>query len=64
MGWFGAFRNVTGWVQPIAELNNYLLPLWLIALGVLLIRWPGAGHSQPVYTKTTARPFNAIAASE
>ena len=23
----------------IAEVNNYILPLWLIAMGVILIRW-------------------------
>lgn len=34
----GAFRNVTRAVQPVADLNNGLLPLWLIVLGVALIR--------------------------
>lgn len=34
----GAFRNLTPIVQPIADLNNNLLPLWLIILGVALIR--------------------------
>jgi hypothetical protein len=34
----GAFRNVCAGVQLIAEVNNYLLPLWMIILGVLLIR--------------------------
>jgi len=29
----GAFRNVTGRLQLIADINNYLLPLWLIVLG-------------------------------
>jgi len=33
----GAFRNVTPAVQKIADLNNTLLPLWMIALGVVLI---------------------------
>ena len=35
----GAFRNVTATVQPIADLNNALLPLWMIVLGVSLIRF-------------------------
>ncbi len=35
----GAFRNVTVIVQPIADLNNALLPLWMIALGIALIRY-------------------------
>ena len=39
-GWVGAFRNISSLVGPIAELNNYLLPVWLIVLGVVLIRWP------------------------
>jgi hypothetical protein len=39
-GWIGAFRNVTESVSPVAELNNYLLALWLVVLGIVLIRWP------------------------
>ena len=39
IGWVAAFRNVTSTVTPIAAVNNYLLPLWLIVLGVVLIRW-------------------------
>ena len=34
----GAFRNVTPLVQPVADLNNSLLPLWMIVLGIALIR--------------------------
>jgi hypothetical protein len=40
-GWIGAFRNATTVVDPIAEVNNYLLPVWLIVLGVVCIRWKG-----------------------
>ena len=39
IGVIAAFRNVTSAVGSIAEVNNYLLPLWLIVLGVVLIRW-------------------------
>jgi len=39
IGWAAAFRNVTSVVSPIAQVNNYLLPLWLIVLGIVLIRW-------------------------
>jgi hypothetical protein len=39
VGWVAAFRNVTSVVGPVAEVNNYLLPLWLVVLGVVLIRW-------------------------
>ena len=38
VGVAAAFRNVTAVVGPIADVNNYLLPLWLITLGVVLIR--------------------------
>jgi hypothetical protein len=32
------FRNVTAAVAPVAEVNNYLLPLWMIIFGVTLLR--------------------------
>lgn len=35
----GAFRNVAPAVQPVADLNNSLLPLWMIVFGVALIRY-------------------------
>jgi hypothetical protein len=41
-GWVGAFRNITAMVDPIAEANNYLLAVWLIILGTVLIRWRAA----------------------
>jgi drug/metabolite transporter (DMT)-like permease len=37
-GFVGMFRNVTGAVAPVAAINNYLLPLWMIAFGVVLFR--------------------------
>jgi hypothetical protein len=33
----GAFRNAVTAVQPVADLNNALLPLWMLILGVALI---------------------------
>lgn len=39
LGLTGMFRNVTGAVAPIAAVNNYLLPAFMIVLGVALIRW-------------------------
>lgn len=38
VGLVTAFRNVTPVVAMIAEVNNYLLPTWLIVQGVVLIR--------------------------
>lgn len=37
-GLVGMFRNVTSAVVPIAAINNYLLPLWMITFGVVLFR--------------------------
>jgi len=45
LGLLGMFRNVTGAVAPIAALNNYLLPAFMIVLGVALLRWPAAADS-------------------
>jgi hypothetical protein len=39
MGWVGMFRNLTTAVAPVAAINNYLLPLWMIALGIVLLRY-------------------------
>ena len=48
IGCVAALRNVTTAVNLIAEVNNYVLPLWLIVLGVTFIRWPaGVRGSQP-----------------
>ena len=36
------FRSLTTVVAPVAAINNYLLPLWMIAFGVILLR-----HREP-----------------
>jgi hypothetical protein len=41
-GFLGMFRNVTELVAPIAAVNNYLLPLWMIVFGIILLRWKEA----------------------
>jgi len=38
IGILAAFRNATPSVGPIADVNNYVLPLWLIVFGVVLAR--------------------------
>jgi hypothetical protein len=38
-GLVGMFRNIIGPVAPIASLNNYLLPVFMIILGIALARW-------------------------
>lgn len=39
LGWIGMFRNLTRAVAPVAAVNNYLLPLGMIILGVVLVRY-------------------------
>jgi hypothetical protein len=43
-GLAGMFRNLTSAVAPVAALNNYLIPLWMLVLGVILLRWKDADH--------------------
>ena len=38
-GLVGMFRNATDMVAPVAAVNNYLLPLWMIIFGVGLLRF-------------------------
>ena len=42
----GAFRNVTNSVQGMADVNNALLPLWLIVMGAALIWY--SGRASPI----------------
>jgi hypothetical protein len=37
----GAFRNVASAVQTVADINNILLPLWMIVVGAALLRYSG-----------------------
>ena len=45
-GMIGMFRNVTPLVGWVAEINNYLLPVWMIVFGVALIRTPRLSDHQ------------------
>jgi hypothetical protein len=38
LGLIGMFRNVTDAVAAVADVNNYLLPLWMVGFGVALAR--------------------------
>jgi len=38
-GLIGMFRNTFSGTASLAEINNYLLPLWMIVFGVSLIRY-------------------------
>jgi Domain of unknown function (DUF4386) len=53
----GAFRNFFPLVQPVADVNNVLLPLWMVMLGVSLI-W----SSRNAKTQSDAQQALAAAA--
>jgi hypothetical protein len=55
VGMIGMFRNVTDVVAPVAAVNNYLLPLWMIIFGVALIRHrDNAADDSPLADSLTA----------
>jgi hypothetical protein len=41
LGWIAMWRNVTDVVAPAAALNNAVLPVWLLILGIVLVRLSG-----------------------
>lgn len=54
-GLVGMFRNTTSAVAPVSEVNNYLLPVWMIVFGISLLHYSRprnyidgaeAGHDQ------------------
>jgi hypothetical protein len=40
LGWMAMLRNLTPLVAPIADLNNLVLPLWMLVLGLALATTP------------------------
>lgn len=38
LGGLAMLRNATHWVEPIAALNNIVLPIWMLVLAVVLLR--------------------------
>jgi Domain of unknown function (DUF4386) len=46
LGLVGMFRNVIRVVAPIAEVNNYLLPAFMIVLGVAFLRWDAGSNGE------------------
>lgn len=47
LGGVGMFRNLIATVAPVTAVNNYLLPLWMITFGVILIRYREPDHEAP-----------------
>lgn len=54
-GLVGMLRNVTPAVAGVAAVNNYLLPLWMIAFGVVLLRYSGDAEAAGLVTRGGAR---------
>jgi hypothetical protein len=50
VGLIAALRYATAAVLSIAALDNYVLPLWLIALGVILLRHPSTTNHHRVHS--------------
>lgn len=47
-GWTAMLRNVTPLVAPVAAVNNVVLPVWMLVLGVTLVRFAGHSGEWPV----------------
>ena len=54
-GLIGMFRNVTSAVDMVAAIDNYLLPIWMIAFGVVLLRYLNQPESAAVTVQSSAR---------
>jgi hypothetical protein len=54
----GMFRNVTDVVEPIAAVNNYLLPLWMIIFGVFLVRYRASIPESANQSTWDSRPLS------
>lgn len=52
LGFVALWRNVTGVVAPLAELNNAVLPLWMLVLGGALLRVGTRAAPQPRQPRT------------
>lgn len=48
LGALAMLRNATSLVEPIAAINNVVLPIWMLFLGVALLRHPLHLPSPPV----------------
>ncbi len=57
IGWIAMLRNVTASVAPIASLDNTVLPVWLITLGIVFLRWQADANaeSSPAFAKQVSR---------
>lgn len=41
LGWTAMLRNLTAAVAPVAALNNVVLPVWMLVLGLVMV-WPAS----------------------
>jgi hypothetical protein len=56
----GAFRNAIPSVQPVADVNNALLPLWMITLGASLVWYSRRAPSAQIQPDSQARNENRL----
>jgi hypothetical protein len=63
IGLVGALRNMTSVVDGVAAIDNFVLPVWLIALGILLIRRASFSPRVVVDSRTKVPRVAVIAAS-
>lgn len=54
LGMVGMWRNVTPVVAPVAEVNNYLLPLWMLVFGGWLV-WLARSTSRTRWSRRRFR---------
>lgn len=54
-GLVGMFRNMIPAVAAVAAVNNYLLPLWMIVFGIVLLRYRGDAAPAGEVTRGGAR---------
>lgn len=52
VGWVAMLRNITDVVAPVAEVNNSVLPAWMLVLGLVMV-WPGPWHRHADHAETT-----------
>jgi hypothetical protein len=55
-GLIGMFRNVTPAVAAVSEINNYLLPLWMIVFGASLLAYSSRSASTARATSSATVP--------
>ena len=51
LGWIAMLRNLTPLVVPVAALNNIVLPLWMLTLGLALVAHGRTFRTRPSHAR-------------